>query len=61
MQGLNDTTITAEHKYSINVSRSEIKCCLRPHHNRNNSFLLLNVKKIYQVNVIISEIKPYFK
>ena len=40
-QGLDDTTLTAEAKYSINFSRSTINFCLSLHYNGSNSFLFL--------------------
>ena len=36
-QGLDDTTLTAEAKYSINFSRSNRKLCLSLHYNGGNS------------------------
>ena len=41
-QELNDTTFTAEAKYPINFSQSNIKLCLTLYHNENNSFLFVN-------------------
>ena len=38
--GFDDTTYTAEGEYSIYFSRSQIKFCLRLHHNVSNSFYL---------------------
>ena len=47
-QGLNDTNLTLEAKYSINCSRSKKKFCLRLHYNGNNSSKqnILNKKSI---------------
>ena len=56
-QGLDDTTLTAEAQYSINFSRSNRQFCLSLHYNGNNSFLFVNVTKIYQFKAKDSEIK----
>ena len=45
--GLDDTTITAEAKYSINFTRSGRKVCLRLHYNGSNSFFFVNATKMY--------------
>ena len=58
-QGLDDTTLTAEAKYSINFSRSQRKFCLSLHYNGTNSFLFVNATKIYQFKANGSEIKIY--
>ena len=58
-QGLDDTTLTAEAKYSINFSRSNKKFCLKLHFNGRNSFLFVNTTKIYQFKAKDSEIKDY--
>ena len=39
-QGLNDTTLKAEAKFSINFSRSNRKFCLSLHYNRSDSFFI---------------------
>ena len=57
--GLEDTTLTAEAKYSINFSRSQRKFCLNLHYNRSNSFLFVTVTKIYQFKGNDSGIKKY--
>ena len=44
-QGLGDTTITAEAKYSINFTELEKRFLLSLHYNGSNSFLFLNAKK----------------
>ena len=59
LDGLDDTTLTAEAQYSINFSRSNRKFCLGLHHNGNNSFLFVNATKIYQFKSKNSEIKKY--
>ena len=58
-QGLDDTTLTAEAKYSINFSRSNKKFCLKLYFNGRNSFLFVNTTKIYQFKAKDSEIKDY--
>ena len=40
-QGLDNTKLTAEAKYSITFSRSNKKFCLSLHYNDSNSFYLL--------------------
>ena len=51
-QGLDDTTITAEGKYSINF-------VLSLHYSGSNSFMFVNAAKMYQFQAQDSEIKPY--
>ena len=58
-QGLDDTKITPEAKYSINISRSYKKFCLSLYYNGTNSFLFVNATKIYQFEAKGSEIKKY--
>ena len=58
-QGLDDATLTAEAKYLINFWRSQRKFCLSLHQNGSNSFLFVNVTKIYQFKANDSEIKKY--
>ena len=41
-QELDDTTITAEGKYSINFTSSRKELCLSLHYNGRNSFLFVN-------------------
>ena len=57
IQGLDDTTLTAETKHSVNFSRSHRKCCLSLHYDGCYSFLSMLQKYI---NIIKkkSEIKP---
>ena len=59
IQGLDNTTLTAEAEYFINFSRSQRKFCLSFHYNRSNSFLFFNATKIYRFKGKKSEIKPY--
>ena len=62
-QGLDDTALTAEVQYSINLSRSNRKFSLSLHYNGRNSFLFANATKIYQFKAKCSEIKtpPVFR
>ena len=59
IQGLGDTTLTAEAIYSINFTQSNSTFCLSLHYNGSNSFLFVNTTKIYQFKVNDSEIKIY--
>ena len=47
-QGLDDTTLTAEPKYSINFTQSRKGFVLSLHYNRSNGFLFVNATKVYQ-------------
>ena len=58
-QESDDTTITAEAKYSTNFTRSQRKFCLGLHYNGSNSFLFVNATKIFQFKAKDSEIKSY--
>ena len=58
-QGLDDTTLTAEAKYSINFTQSGKRFVLSLHYNENNSFLFVNTTKVYQFKAKNSEIKHY--
>ena len=57
--GLDDTRLTAEAQYTINLLRSNRKFCLSLYYNGSNSFLFANATKIYQSKVKGSEIKKY--
>ena len=57
--GLDDTTIRAEAKCSINITESRKNICLSLHYNGSNSFLHANGLKIYQFKTKGSEIKVY--
>ena len=46
-QGLDDTTLAAETKYSFNFTQSDRSFCLSLHYNGSNSFLFVNATKIY--------------
>ena len=58
-KGLDNTSLTAETKYSINFSRSERKFCLSLHYNGSNSFLLIVATKIHHFKAKDSEIKRH--
>ena len=59
-QGLDDTTLTAEAKYPINLTKSKEKFVLSVHYNGGDSFLFVNATtKIFQFIAKGSEIKPY--
>ena len=47
-QGLDDTAITAESKYSINFTRSRKRFVLSLHYNGSSSFLFVNPVKLFQ-------------
>ena len=47
-QRSNDTTLTAEPKYSINFTQSGKIFVLGLHYNRSNGFLFVNATKVYQ-------------
>ena len=59
IQGLVDTTLTAEAKYPINFTQSGKRFVLSLHYNGSNSFLFVNTTKVYQFKAKISEIKDY--
>ena len=52
-------TLTAEAKYPINFTQSRKRFVLSLLYNGINSFLLVNVTKIYQLKANESEIKDY--
>ena len=58
-QGLGDTILTAEAKYSFNFTQSGKKFLLNLHYNDSSSFLFVNATKIYQFKAKISEIEDY--
>ena len=45
---LDDTTLTPEEKHPINFTQSRKRFVLSPQYNGSNSFLFVNVTKIYQ-------------
>ena len=55
-QGLDDTTLTAKKKYSINFKEHNKKFCLRLHYNGANSYLLGNGTEIHELKAKYSEI-----
>ena len=59
IQGLDDTTLTAEAKYPINFTQSSKRFVLSLHYNGSNSFLFVNATKVYQFKAKNSEIKDY--
>ena len=58
-QGLDNTTLTAEAIYPINVTESEKRYVLSLQYNVSGSYLIVNTKKIYQFKAKVSEIKSY--
>ena len=58
-QGLDYTTLTAEEKFPINFTQPRKRFALSPQYNGSNSFLFVNVTKIYQFKGNDSEIKDY--
>ena len=56
--GLDDTTITAEAKYSINFTRSRRRFVLSLRYNGSNSFFFLKPVKMYQFKAKDSKINP---
>ena len=56
-QGLDDTTLKAEAKYSNSFTQSNRKYVLSLHYIGSNSFLFVNAAKIYQFKENDSEIK----
>ena len=48
IQGLDDTTLTAEAKYPINFTQPNKRFVLSVHYNGSNSFLFVNAGKIYK-------------
>ena len=59
IKGLDDTTVTAEAKYSINFSRPNRKFCLSLHCNGANSYLFVDGTEVYKFKAKHSEIKTY--
>ena len=56
--GLDDTTIAANAKYSFNITKPK-KICLSLRYNAANKFLYANGVKIHQFKAQGSDIKPY--
>ena len=59
-QGLDDTTLTAEKKYSINFIESRNKFCLSLHCNGVNSSLLVNGVEAHIRQKIQKLIRVYY-
>ena len=59
IQGIDDTTLTAEAKYPINFTQSGKRFVLSLHYNGNISFLFVNTTKVSQLKTKTSEIKDY--
>ena len=57
--GLDNTVITVEAKYSLNITRSRNKISLSLHYNESNSFLYVNVINVYQFKSKGSDRRPY--
>ena len=55
-QKLDDTTLTAEKKYSINFTKSNTKFCLSLHYNRADSHLFVNGTEIHKFKAKDSQI-----
>ena len=56
--GLDDTTIAANAKYSFNITKSK-KIFLSLRYNAANNFLYANGVKIHQFKAQDSDLKPY--
>ena len=48
-QELDDTTLTAEKKYSLNSTATRKRFCLSLHCNRENSYLFVNAVEIHNL------------
>ena len=57
LQGLDDTTLTAEAKYPISFTQSNRRFVLSLHYNGSDSFLFVDATKIYQFRAKDSQIK----
>ena len=55
-QGLDDTTLTPEKKYSTNFTKSNRKFSLSLHYNEANSYLLFNGTEIVKFKAKDSEV-----
>ena len=58
-QELDNTTLTAEAKYPINLTQSGKRFVLTLHYNGSNSFLFVNATKMYNFKAKDAEIKDY--
>ena len=57
IQGLDDITLTAEAKYSINFTQLRKRLVLSLYYSGSNSFLFVNARKIYKFKEKYSKIK----
>ena len=55
-QGLDDTALTAEKKYSMNFTKTRNIFCLSLHYNGANSYLFVNGTEIHKFKAKDSEI-----
>ena len=55
-QGLDDTTLSEEKKYSINFTKNNTKLCLSLHYNGEDSYLIINGTEIIKFEAKDSEI-----
>ena len=55
-QGLNNTILSAEKKYSINFTENSKKFCLSLNYNGDNSYLFVNGTEIIKLKAKDSEI-----
>ena len=58
-QGLDDTTLTGEIKYSINFTKPGKKFCSSQHYNRSSTCLFVNGVKMYQFKAKDSGLNAY--
>ena len=58
-QGLDDTRLTAEKKYSVDFTENNRKICLSLHYNGANSYFLVNSTDIIKFKAKDSEIVSY--
>ena len=57
-QGLGEHSLTAEKRYSINITITKKKFCLSLHYNGANSYLFVNGTEIYKFKAKDSKIVP---
>ena len=57
--GLDDTIITAEAKYSVDITKSWKKICFSLQYNEASSFMHANGVKIQKFAAKVSELKQY--
>ena len=58
-QGLDNTTLTSEKKYSINFTKNNTKFCLSLHYNRADSYLFVNGTEIHKLKAKDFDIPIY--